>query len=116
MEEANRFLKEVHLPAHNERFARAAEEAGSAFVPFAGGLEDILCVQEERVVSKDNTVCYQGRSLQIPADRYRHHYVKVKVRVHQYPDTTLAVFHGPRCLARYRADGSEIETEARQAA
>ncbi len=116
MDEANRFLEEVYLPAHNERFARPAEEAGSAFVPFAGGLEDTLCVQEERVVSKDNTVRYQGRSLQIPADRYRHHYVKVKVRVHQYPDTTLAVFHGPRCLARYLADGSEVEVKARQAA
>ena len=29
---------------------------------------------------------------------------------------TLAVFHGPRCLARYRRDGTPIETTESQAA
>ncbi len=117
MEDANRFLKEVFLPAHNARFAVAPEAAGSAFVPVAGAaIEDILCVQEERVVGNDNTVRYKNRHLQIPADRHRHHYVKAKVRVHAYPDGTLAIFHGPRCLARYRADGSPINTANRQAA
>ena len=43
MAEANRFLEEVFWPAHNVRFARPAEAAGSAFVAFAGK------VQEERV-------------------------------------------------------------------
>ena len=116
MAEANRYLQEVFWPAHNARFARPATEAGSAFVAFAGSLADILCVQEERVVSNDNTVRYKGRSLQIPADRHRHHYVKARVRVHEYPDGHLAVFHGPRCLARYRADGSPMETTGEQAA
>jgi len=116
MEEANRFLKEVFLPAHNACFARQAEEAGSAFVAFAGNLEDILCVQEERVVAGDNTVRFENRVLQIPADKHRHHYVKAKVRVHEYPDTTLAVLHGPRRLARYNADGQEIREENRHAA
>ncbi len=37
--------------------------------------------------------------------------MKVTVRVHEYPDGTLAVFHGPRCLARYHADGRLIEAE-----
>ncbi len=81
MAEANRYLAEVFWPAHNARFARPAAEAGSAFVAFAGTLEDILCVQEERVVGNDNTVRYKNRSLQIPADRHRHHYVKARVRV-----------------------------------
>ena len=116
MEDANRYLKEVFWPAHNQRFARPAEAAGSAFVAFAGELADILSLQQERVVAGDNTVRYQGLVLQIPADRYRHHYVKAHVRVHEYPDATLAVFHGPRCLARYQADGSPIETDNRQAA
>ena len=116
MAEANRYLKEVFWPAHNARFARPAADAGSAFVAFAGTLEDILCVQEERVVSNDNTVRYKNRSLQIPADRHRHHYVKAHVRVHEYPDGHLAVFHGPRCLARYRADGSPMQTTEEQAA
>jgi hypothetical protein len=48
-------------------------------------------------------------SLQIPPDRHRHHYVKAKVRVHEYPDGRLALFHGPRCLARYQPDGRLID-------
>jgi hypothetical protein len=28
------------------------------------------------------------------------------VRVHRYPDGALALFHGPRKLASYNADGS----------
>ena len=36
--------------------------------------------------------------------------------VHEYPDGHLAVFDGPRCLARYHADGSPIETTKQQAA
>ena len=116
MAAANRFLEEVYLPAHNARFARPAEAVGAAFVPFTGNLEDILCVQEERVVGNDNTVRYHGRTLQIPADRHRHHYVKARVRVHEYPDRALAVFHGPRCLARYREDGTPIESNKRRAA
>ena len=116
MAAANRFLEEVYLPAHNARFARPAEAVGAAFVSFTGNLEDILCVQEERVVGNDNTVRYHGRTLQIPADRHRHHYVKARVRVHEYPDRALAVFHGPRCLARYREDGTPIESNKRRAA
>jgi transposase len=117
MEAANRYLADVFWPAHNARFAVPAAEQGSAFVPFAGPLDDILCVQVERVVGGDNTVRYKNRSLQIPADRHRHHYVKARVRVHEYPNGTLAIFHGPRCLARYHADGEMIgNDDGRQAA
>jgi transposase len=116
MEAADRFLEDVYLPRHNAAFARAPEDAGSAFVPCAGDLEDILCVQEERQVGNDNTVRYKNRVLQIPADRHRHHYVKATVRVHEYPDGRLAVFHGPRRLALYTADGGFVEAPESQAA
>ncbi len=116
MDEANRFLRETFLPDHNRRFAIAPEAPGSAFVPFAGNLDDILCVQQERTVAGDNTVRYKGMTLQIPEDRHRHHYVKARVRVHEYPDASLAIFHGPRCLARYGAHGTPIDTEQRQVA
>jgi transposase len=110
MAAANQYLAEQFLPAYNRRFAVAAAEPGTAFVPWIGtGLADMLCVQEERVVANDNTVRYQGKSLQIPPDRHRFHYVKVTVRVHAYPDGMLAVFHGPRCLARYQSNGQVIE-------
>jgi transposase len=107
---ANQSLSTHFIPAYNQRFTVPAVETGTAFIPWVGpSLAEVLCVQEERVVAKDNTVRSQGRSLQIPSDPHRFHYVRVTVRVHAYPDGTLAVFHGPRCLARYHADGRLIE-------
>lgn len=117
MAAANRFLAERFLPEHNRRFREAPAEESTAFVPWAGAnLADILCIQDERSVGNDNTVRYRNRVLQIPADRHRHHYVKCKVRVHDYPDGSLAVFHGPRCLARYQADGSPLLSQETAAA
>jgi hypothetical protein len=110
VEAANGFIRDVYLPEHNTRFALAPEQPESAFVADrAGAHQDILCVQEERVVGNDNTVRYRGRSLQIPPSPIRPHFVKLRVRAHDYPDGTLAIFHGPRCLARYRADGSPLD-------
>jgi len=109
---ANHYLNEIFLPVHNAAFRAPAAEPGTAFVAYIGrDLDDVLCIQEERVVGRDNCVSYRRLSLQIPPDRHRHHYVKAKVRVHEYPDGRLAVFHGPRCLARYHADGRLIDTE-----
>ena len=96
IEAANHWLATVYIPQHNARFAVAAAEEGAAFVPFVGVLDDILCVQAERVVGNDNTVRYEGRVLQIPEQRHRRHFVKANVRVHEYPDGRLAIFRrGP---------------------
>lgn len=106
LEAANRYLEGVYRPAFNAEFQQPAREEGSAFVPWIGGsLDDILCEQYERTVGHDNCVRFEGITLQIPPDRHRCHYVKAKVRVHCYPDGSLAVFHGPRKLANYDAEG-----------
>ena len=106
---ANYWLATVYIPHHNARFAVSAAEAGTTFVPFVGALDDILCVQAERVGGNDNTVRYAGRVLQIPEQRHRRHFVKAAVRVHAYPDGRLAIFHGRRRLADYEADGTLID-------
>lgn len=69
-------------------------------------LAEILWVEGERVVSRDNTVAWGRLVLQPPENPLRHHYVKARVKVRQYPDGALAVFHGPRAIARYQADGA----------
>jgi len=113
---ANRYLRERFVPDYNARFAVAAAEPGTAFVPYMGRpLEDVLCIQEERVVGADNCVSFHRRSLQIPPQRHRNHYVRAQVRVHQYPDGHLAIFDGPRCLARFDPKG-ELTDVASQAA
>jgi hypothetical protein len=45
--------------------------------------------------------------LQLPADKYRCHYVRAKVQVHRYLDSSLAIFYGPRKLADYDANGNQ---------
>jgi transposase len=117
MDKANHYLRNSYLPRHNERFMVKPESDKSAFIPVAGyDIANILCIQEERVVAGDNTVSYQGKKLQLPKSDTRHHYVKCKVRVHHYPDDTLAIFHGPREIGRYNADGLLKQEEKRIAA
>jgi hypothetical protein len=111
IEAANGYIREIYLPMHNELFARPpqiAQESGFVQVRDPDALADVLCVQQHRVVARDNTVSYEGRCLQLPQSPVRPHYVKANVRVHEYPDGTLAIFHGPRRLARYTAEGEEI--------
>ena len=117
MEAANRYLAEVYLPAFNAEFMQPAAEEGTAFIKWIGvNLEDILCEQYERTVTADNCVCFERKTLQIPADRYRCHYVKVKVRVHCYTDGNIAIFHGPRKLADYDKQGKLKEITKKKAA
>jgi transposase len=102
VEAANEFLREVYLPAHNTRFAVPAAEPASAFVVVPEALwRDVLCIQEERRVGNDNCVRWQGRQLQIPASPLRPHLVRATVRVHDYPDGTVALFKGPQHLASF---------------
>ncbi|MGD0187609.1 MAG: ISNCY family transposase [Roseiarcus sp.] len=105
IEAANRWLAEVYLAEHNARFAVAAAEDGTAFLPFVGELDNILCVEEERVAGRDNTVRYGGHCLQIPASRDRYHFAKATIRVLEYRDGAIALFHGPRQIARFHPDG-----------
>ena len=109
IDDANRYIRDIFLPLHNEQFVTPPQIAESAFVTCDPALlADILCIEQERVVARDNTVAYEARTLQLPESPVRAHYVKANVKVHEYPDGTLAVFHGPRRLARYSAQGEEI--------
>ena len=107
MKAANRYLQEVYLPRHNAQFTVAPELEASAFVA-ADGLDiaNVLCIQEDRVVGSDNSVRYKTLTLQIPPSPYRHHFVKMHVRVHHYPDDSLAIFQGPREIGRYLPNGA----------
>jgi len=106
LEDANRFIGEIHIPAHNAGFAIKPEQEGSAFVPVTGiDLGEILCIQEERKVGHDNTVAFNRLRLQIPESPLRPHYVRATVKVRRYLDGSHAIFHGPRCLARYDGEG-----------
>ena len=108
MEEANQFLQ-AFWPRFNGSFAVSPKEPKSRCSPLVRSMKarlpDILCLKETRTVANDNCVSYGGRTLQIPRQRRRCHYVPAKVVVHRYEDGAMAVFHDGRRLARYNAHG-----------
>ena len=111
---ANRWIKATFLPDHNRRFAKPAAQPDKAFVAVAdkGQITEALCIEVERVVNRDNTVSYETLPLQLPESPARAHYVKARIKVRHYPDDTVAVFHGPRRLARYTATGRLLPADA----
>ena len=106
VEAANLWLAQTYITQHNSAFAVEAEQPGSGFVADPAGLaREILCVQEDRTVGNDNTVKWRNMRLQLPPSRLRPHFVRASVRVHEYPDASIAIFWGPHRLADYDVNG-----------
>jgi len=95
LEEANRYLKEQFIPKHNRMFSRSAKEPDSAYrvLPKGLKLKDIFCLKEERTVSGDNTISYNGKVFQILPNEYRLSFVKAKVKVHEHLDGSIHIFY-----------------------
>ena len=69
---ANRYLREQFIPEFNAEFGRAPTQPASAFVPLGRvDLEQILCVEHERVVGRDNVVTADHVALQLAKQRGR---------------------------------------------
>ncbi len=106
LEAANAFLRRRYVASFNRRFARPAAAPGSAFVPLGGqDLDRIFSLRQERTVGNDNTVVVGGLRLQIEPVGWRGTLARCPVAVHQHLDGTISIYHGPRRLGRYRADG-----------
>jgi hypothetical protein len=109
IEQANRFIAETYLPAHNRAFMIKPEEDGAAFVPWTrSDLDEILCREEERVVDRDNTVSFERLKLQIGPSPLRRHFVRATVKVRRYADATIGLFYGPRCIGRFQPNGTPL--------
>ena len=116
IEAANAWLAEVYMAQHNAHFAVKAGEEGTAFIPFVGDLANILCIEETRVAGLDNTVKYNRLVLQIPKSLNRHHFAKAAIRVLEYWDGSIGLFHGPRQIASFNAQGSPKQASTKQEA
>jgi transposase len=103
---ANRFLREVYIPEHNERFAHAPADSTNCFVAAAGvALDDILCIEEVRTVTNDNIVRYNNLFLQIEKQSDRATCKGLKVNVRQHLDGTITVIRGVKVLGCFTASG-----------
>ena len=112
LDQANTWLREVYLERHNARFSVVAEQPGTAFIfPPQGGWRDVLCVQQTRIVSNDNTVSWRNLTLQLPPSPLRPHFVKATVRIRQYWDGSLSISLGPHRLADFQPNGTLIHSK-----
>jgi hypothetical protein len=93
LEEANAYLDEEYLPLWNARFTVVAASAQDAHRPLRAehDLAAILSHVEERVVSSDYTIRYQGKVYQIARREVRPGLRAGRVRVEQRLDGGLAV-------------------------
>ncbi len=97
--EANGVLGEF-LPRFNERFGVPAAQPGSAYRPLDAGYDigAVLCFKELRRVAKDNTVQYQGHTLQLYPGLDRPSYAKARVEVQERLDGRLLVSYRGKLL------------------
>jgi hypothetical protein len=111
-ERANRYIRETFLPRYNDEFAISPALAVSAFVTAGGAdLDQILCVEETRVVGKDNTVTLGRLRLQISKQPGRRSCTGLTVSVRRHLDGTHSVWWGPRCLGRFDNRGRQLQPE-----
>jgi transposase len=101
---ANQYLRDAFLPQYNATFSRAARDPATAFVPLGKvDLEQILCHEETRVVSDDNTVILEGRCLQLAQQVGRRTCAGLRVTVRRHLNGEYSIWRGPRRLGRYPA-------------
>jgi transposase len=106
LEQANTFLREEYVAEFNQRFQVPAMQRGSAFLPCRRkDLEVVFSVQQQRVVSRDNTVVVGGKVFQIEPTRWRGSLAGVSVTVCEHLDQTWSVRYGPHVVGRYNAQG-----------
>ena len=107
---ANRYLRERFLPAFNAEFARPPADPASAFVPLGRvDLDQILCVEEERVVGRDNVVTLAGLALQVAKQPGRRTCAGLRVVARRHLDGRYSIWYGARCLGRYDGRGRALQ-------
>jgi transposase len=107
---ANRYLRERFIPAFNTEFARLPADPASAFVPLGRvNLDQILCVEEERVVGRDNVVSIAGVALQVAKQPGRRSCAGLRVLVRRHLDGQYSIWYGARCLGRYDRQGHTLQ-------
>lgn len=106
---ANRYLRERFLPAFNAEFGRPPGDPTSAFVPVGRvDLEQILCVEAERVVGRDNVVTADLLALQLAKQPGRRTCAGLRVLVRRHLNGQHSVWYGTRCLGRFDPRGQPL--------
>lgn len=106
---ANRYLREPFLPAFNAEFGRAPADAASAFIALGSvDLDQILCIEAERVVGRDNVVTAERVPLQLAKQPGRRTCAGLRVLIRRHLNGHHTVWYGGRCLGRYDGVGQPL--------
>jgi transposase len=109
LEEANAFLRTHYIGEFNKKFAVAAVQPGTAFVPVPHlNLDRIFSVQHERLVARDNTIQFANHVFQVPPTRFRVTLAGCRVTVYEHLDGILSIGYGLHTVARFRSTGELI--------
>ncbi len=106
MAAANKYLNQVFIPDFNQTFGRSPRDQQSVFVSCKGtDLNQIFCIEAERVVNKDNTIFYETKTLQLEPQPNRRTCVGLHVLVRHHLDGSYSIWKGPHLLGTYNAKG-----------
>ena len=106
---ANRYVGDRFLPAFNAEFGRPPADPAPAFVPLGRvELDQILCVEDERTVGRDNVVTTDRVPLQLTKQPGRRTCAGLRVLVRRHLSGQHSVWYGGRCLGRYDAIGQPL--------
>jgi hypothetical protein len=106
---ANRYVHDRFVPAFNAEFGRPPTDPASAFVPLGRvDLEQILCVEEERTVGRDNVVTTERLPLQLANQPGRRTCAGLRVLVRRHLSGQHSIWFGGRCLGRYDSTGHPL--------
>jgi transposase len=102
VEAATAYLRDRFIPDHNRLFSCAAADPATAFVEVGAiDVDQILCHQEERVVSRDNTVSFDGRAFQIARQAGRRSCAGLRVTVRRHLTGEYSVWAGAQRLGHF---------------
>jgi hypothetical protein len=106
---ANRYLRERFLPAFNTEFARPPADPTPVFVPLGRvDLDQILCLEDHRVVGRDNVVTAGSCPLQLAKQPGRRTCAGLRVLVRRHLNGQHSVWYGSRCLGRFTPHGQPL--------
>lgn len=101
---ANAYVRDRFLPDYNATFSCAPADPTSAFVPLGPvALEQILCHQEARLVARDNTVTFEGRTFQLARQPGRRSCAGLQVTIRRHLTGEYSIWVGTRRLGHYPA-------------
>jgi transposase len=113
LEAANRFLQDHWMGSHNRKFTVAAQQPGTAFIPYRGAdLDRIFSQQHERMVANDNTVRFENLTFQIASQTFRYSLARCPVLVCRHLDHSFSVYYGQHLLGRYDPKGGPLISAA----